>query len=183
MLKISDYAVAYGQSQVISGLNLTLAEGEIVALVGRNGMGKTTLMKSLIGMIPSCAGELEFAGTNITGLLSYQRVQHGIGFVPQGRMVFSTMTVEENIKTGIRQSRSLQVPEYLYDYFPVLKEMAKILRKIRDAEGLTILVSEQVLSFVLDVSDKIVVIEKGNIVHQQARSGADEEQIASYLSV
>ena len=121
------------------------------------------------------------------------------------------------------------VPEYLYDYFPVLKEMrkrmagnlsggqqqqlvmaralagkpklllldeptegiqpsiikemAKILRKIRDAEGLTILVSEQVLSFVLDVSDKIVVIEKGNIVHQQARSGADEEQIASYLSV
>lgn len=58
MLKISDYAVAYGQSQVISGLNLTLAEGEIVALVGRNGMGKTTLMKSLIGMIPSCAGEL-----------------------------------------------------------------------------------------------------------------------------
>ncbi|POT88306.1 urea ABC transporter ATP-binding subunit UrtE [Enterobacter cloacae complex sp. ECNIH14] len=229
MLKVSDYAVAYGQSQVISGLNLTLAEGEIVALVGRNGMGKTTLMKSLIGMIPSCAGELEFAGTNITGLLSYQRVQHGIGFVPQGRMVFSTMTVEENIKTGIRQSRSLQVPEYLYDYFPVLKEMrkrmagnlsggqqqqlvmaralagkpklllldeptegiqpsiikemAKILRKIRDAEGLTILVSEQVLSFVLDVSDKIVVIEKGNIVHQQARSGADEEQIASYLSV
>ena len=125
MLKISDYAVAYGQSQVISGLNLTLAEGEIVALVGRNGMGKTTLMKSLIGMIPSCAGELEFAGTNITGLLSYQRVQHGIGFVPQGRMVFSTMTVEENIKTGIRQSRSLQVPEYLYDYFPVLKEMRK----------------------------------------------------------
>ena len=238
MLKISDYAVAYGQSQVISGLNLTLAEGEIVALVGRNGMGKTTLMKSLIGMIPSCAGELEFAGTNITGLLSYQRVQHGIGFVPpgrkgffvaQGRMLFATMRVEENIKTGIRQSRSLQVPEYLYDYFPVLKEMrkrmagnlsggqqqqlviaralagkpklllldeptegiqpsiikemAKILRKIRDAEGLTILVSEQVLSFVLDVSDKIVVIEKGNIVHQQARSGADEEQIASYLSV
>lgn len=63
-------------------------------------MGKTTLMKSLIGMIPSCAGELEFAGTNITGLLSYQRVQHGIGFIPQGRMVFSTMTVEENIKRG-----------------------------------------------------------------------------------
>ncbi|EPJ7193417.1 ATP-binding cassette domain-containing protein [Klebsiella pneumoniae] len=139
MLKISDYAVAYGQSQVISGLNLTLAEGEIVALVGRNGMGKTTLMKSLIGMIPSCAGELEFAGTNITGLLSYQRVQHGIGFVPQGRMVFSTMTVEENIKTGIRQSRSLQVPEYLYDYFPVLKEMRKqvsITRAIRALESL-----------------------------------------------
>ena len=66
MLKISDYAVAYGQSQVISGLNLTLAEGEIVALVGRNGMGKTTLMKSLIGMIPTCAGELEFAGTNLS---------------------------------------------------------------------------------------------------------------------
>ncbi|MGE2404225.1 ATP-binding cassette domain-containing protein [Klebsiella pneumoniae] len=84
MLKISDYAVAYGQSQVISGLNLTLAEGEIVALVGRNGMGKTTLMKSLIGMIPSCAGELEFAGTNITGLLSYQRVSAWHWLCPAG---------------------------------------------------------------------------------------------------
>ena len=88
MLKISDYAVAYGQSQVISGLNLTLAEGEIVALVGRNGMGKTTLMKSLIGMIPSCAGELEFAGTNITGLLSYQRFSMALALSRRGEWYF-----------------------------------------------------------------------------------------------
>jgi len=160
---------------------------------------------------------------------SFQRVQSGMGFVPQGRMVFSTLTVEENIKTGLLNARSQEIPDYIYDYFPVLKvmgkrmagnlsggqqqqlvmaralvgrpklllldeptegiqpsiikEMAKILRKIRDSEGLTILVAEQVLSFVLDVADKIVVIEKGNIVHQQARAEVNEQQIASYLSV
>lgn len=229
MLGLSNYSVAYGQSRVITGLNLHLAAGEIVALVGRNGMGKTTLMKSLIGMIPSSGGELLFEGENIAPLVSHQRVQRGIGFVPQGRMVFSTMTVEENIKAGIRDTAAGQVPDMLYDYFPVLKEMrkrmagnlsggqqqqlvmaralagkprlllldeptegiqpsiikemARLLRRIRDEQGLTILVSEQVLSFVLDVSDKIIVIEKGNIVQQQLRSQADEALIASYLSV
>jgi len=229
MLNITDYSVGYGQSLVISGMNLSLEKGEIVALVGRNGMGKSTLMKSLIGMIPSVSGEVQVEGNSIVAMPSFQRVQSGMGYVPQGRMVFSTLTVEENIKTGLRNPRIKQVPEYLYEYFPVLKEMrkrmagnlsggqqqqlvmaralvgqpklllldeptegiqpsiikemAKILRKIRDAEGLTILVAEQVLSFVLDVADKIVVIEKGNIVHQEARISVREEQIASYLSV
>jgi len=229
MLKITDYSVGYGQSLVIFGMNLSLEKGEIVALVGRNGMGKSTLMKSLIGMIPSTSGQVHVAGNSIVAMPSFQRVQSGMGFVPQGRMVFSTLTVEENIKTGLLNARSQEIPDYIYDYFPVLKvmgkrmagnlsggqqqqlvmaralvgrpklllldeptegihpsiikEMAKILRKIRDSEGLTILVAEQVLSFVLDVADKIVVIEKGNIVHQQARAEVNEQQIASYLSV
>ncbi len=88
MLKISDYAVAYGQSQVISGLNLTLAEGEIVALVGRNGMGKTTLMKSLIGMIPSCAGELEFAVQILPACLVTSVFSMALALSRRGRWYF-----------------------------------------------------------------------------------------------
>ncbi|KEA51084.1 MULTISPECIES: urea ABC transporter ATP-binding subunit UrtE [Mangrovibacter] len=229
MLTLSDYSVAYGQSQVINGMSLSLQPGEIVAVVGRNGMGKTTLMKSLIGMIPASRGDLQFDGQSLVAVPGYERVQRGMGFVPQGRMVFSSMTVEENIKTGIHSGKSLTIPEYLYEYFPVLrefrkrmagnlsggqqqqlvlaralagkpklllldeptegiqpsiiKEIAKILRQIRDAEGLTILVSEQVLSFVMDVADRIIVIEKGNIVHQEDRLSADVKKIASYLAV
>lgn len=229
MLNLTDYAVSYGQSQIIQGLNLSISAGEIVALVGRNGMGKTTLMKSLIGMIESRSGKVLFDGSDIISLASHERVHRGLGFVPQGRMVFATMTVEENIRTGMKSARDTRVPDLLYDYFPalwdlrkrmagnlsggqqqqlvmaralagkpklllldeptegiqpsIIKEMAKILRRIRDQEGLTILVSEQVLSFVLDVSDRIVVMEKGHIVHQEQREHAEREKIASYLAV
>jgi urea transport system ATP-binding protein len=229
MLNIKNYHVAYGQSRIIENLNLQVKENEIVALIGRNGMGKTTLMKSLIGMIPAQAGQVLFQGQDISRDKSYQRVRRGIGYVPQGRMVFSTMTVEENIKTGLSSREKGKIPAMLYSIFPVLeemknrlagnlsggqqqqlviaralaghpkmllldeptegiqpsiiKEMAQTLRRIRDEQGLTILVSEQVLSFVLDVADRVFVIEKGLIVHQEERQSINAEQVAAYLSV
>ena len=229
MLKLNNYNVAYGQSRVISDMNLDIGEGEIIALVGRNGMGKTTLLKSLIGMVPQESGQILLDGEDISAQQSHERVASGIGFVPQGRMIFSTMTVTENIVTGLTTTGEKKVPEDLYDLFPVLKEMGKrrggnlsggqqqqlaiaralasrpkllvldeptegiqpsiiremaqTLRKIRDERGLTILVSEQVLSFALDVSDKVMVIEKGEIVHQESSAEADQKKIAAYLSV
>jgi len=229
MLKLQDYNVAYGQSRVISDMNLEIGEGEIVALVGRNGMGKTTLLKSLIGMVPHQSGSITLGGEEIGPMESHQRVASGIGFVPQGRMIFSTMTVTENIITGLTTTGEKKIPEDLYDLFPVLKEMGKrrggnlsggqqqqlaiaralasrpkllildeptegiqpsiiremvhTLRRIRDERGLSILVSEQVLSFALDVSDRVMVIEKGNIVHQEPSATADQKKIAAYLSV
>lgn len=229
VLNIQNYHVAYGQSRIIENLNLQVKENEIVALIGRNGMGKTTLMKSLIGMIPAQAGQVLFQGQDISRDKSYQRVRRGIGYVPQGRMVFSTMTVEENIKTGLPSREKGKIPAMLYAIFPVLeemknrlagnlsggqqqqlviaralaghpkmllldeptegiqpsiiKEMAQTLRRIRDEQGLTILVSEQVLSFVLDVADRVFVIEKGLIVHQEERQSINAEQVAAYLSV
>jgi urea transport system ATP-binding protein len=229
MLKLNNYNVAYGQSRVISDMNLEIGEGEIIALVGRNGMGKTTLLKSLIGMVPQESGEILLDGEDISAQQSHERVASGIGFVPQGRMIFSTMTVTENIVTGLTTTGEKKVPEDLYDLFPVLKEMGKrrggnlsggqqqqlaiaralasrpkllvldeptegiqpsiiremaqTLRRIRDERGLTILVSEQVLSFALDVSDKVMVIEKGEIVHQESSADADQKKIAAYLSV
>jgi urea transport system ATP-binding protein len=229
MLKLNNYNVAYGQSRVISDMNLEIGEGEIISLVGRNGMGKTTLLKSLIGMVPQESGQILLDGEDISEQQSHERVASGIGFVPQGRMIFSTMTVTENIVTGLTTTGEKKVPEDLYELFPVLKEMGKrrggnlsggqqqqlaiaralasrpkllvldeptegiqpsiiremaqTLRRIRDERGLTILVSEQVLSFALDVSDKVMVIEKGEIVHQESSAEADQKKIAAYLSV
>jgi urea transport system ATP-binding protein len=229
MLAVSDYRVCYGQSEVLHGLNFTVQPNEIVAIMGRNGMGKTTLMKSLMGVIPSSKGSVKLNDTEVSQLKSYQRVAKGFGFVPQGRMIFSSMTVKENIETGLTATKKKAVPQELYDMFPVLhdmrsrrggnlsggqqqqlaiaralasdpkmlfldeptegiqpsiiREMGRTLKAIRDNRGLSIIVSEQVLSFALDIADRILVIEKGEIVHEELRSSVDEAKVASYLSV
>lgn len=229
MLAVSDYHVCYGQSEVLHGLNFTVQPNEIVAIMGRNGMGKTTLMKSLMGVIPSASGSVKLGETEVSSLKSYQRVATGFGFVPQGRMIFSSMTVKENIETGLTSTNKKIVPQELYDMFPVLhemrgrrggnlsggqqqqlaiaralasdpkmllldeptegiqpsiiREMGRTLKAIRDKRGLSIIVSEQVLSFALDIADRILVIEKGEIVHEELRSSVDEAKVASYLSV
>lgn len=229
MLDISGLCVSYGESRIINDLNMRIGENEIVAIVGRNGMGKTTLMKSLVGMHPSSAGSIRLGERDLAPLQSYQRVRAGIGFVPQGRMIFSTMTVRENIETGLSASGGKRVPEHLYELFPVLRDMrsrrggnlsggqqqqlaiaralagnpkvllldeptegiqpsiihelARTLRRIRDEHGLSIIVSEQVLSFVLDVADRVLVMEKGVLVHEAERTAIDEQVIAGFLSV
>lgn len=229
MFSVSDYSVAYGQSEVIGKLNIAIASNEIVAIIGRNGMGKTTLMKSLIGMIPSRSGRITLDGMELSALKSHQRVRSGMAFVPQGRMIFSAMTARENIETGLTTAENKKIPERLYDLFPVLREMksrpggnlsggqqqqlaiaralasrpkillldeptegiqpsiiremARTLRRIRDEQQLSIVVSEQVLSFALDVADRILVMEKGAIVHEQPRATVDREKIAAFLSV
>ena len=229
MLSVSDYRVSYGQSEVLHGLNFTVKPREIVAVMGRNGMGKTTLMKSLMGVIPSSGGSVKLDGEEVSQLKSFQRVANGFGFVPQGRMIFSSMTVKENIETGLTTTKKRSVPKELYDMFPVLlemrnrrggnlsggqqqqlaiaralasdpkmlfldeptegiqpsiiREMGRTLKAIRDQRGLSIVVSEQVLSFALDIADRILVIEKGQIVHEELRETVNEAKVASYLSV
>ena len=123
MLRVSNYDVAYGQSTIIRNMNLKVEENEIVAVVGRNGMGKTTLMKSLIGMEKARAGITELDGVDLSAMKSCQRVKAGLGFVPQGRMIFPSLTVKENIETGLAAVGEKKVPKDLYELFPVLEEM------------------------------------------------------------
>ena len=123
MLAISDLHVAYGQSEVLHGLNVSVAPNEIVAIMGRNGMGKTTLMKSLMGILPAKSGSVKMDGAELSALPSYARVAKGLAYVPQGRMIFSTMTVKENIETGLVVSGGSEVPDDIYELFPVLKDM------------------------------------------------------------
>ncbi len=229
MLTTSGLRVSYGQSEVLHGIDLSVAPGEIVAVLGRNGMGKSTLMKSLIGLMPAKSGEIRLKGANITPLKSHKRVAKGVAYVPQGRMIFSAMTVEENIETGLFVRGKKQVPPHLYELFPVLKEMRKrrggnlsggqqqqlaiaralatdpsvllldeptegiqpsiilelgrTLKRIRDERNLSIVVSEQVLRFALDIADRILVIEGGRIVHEAARADIDEDKVARFLAV
>jgi urea transport system ATP-binding protein len=100
MLKIHNLSAAYGQSEVLHNIDISAQAGEIVALVGRNGMGKSTLMKSLIGVMPARSGRILIDGADLSGLPSYERVARGLAYVPQGRQIFGTMTVKENIETG-----------------------------------------------------------------------------------
>jgi urea transport system ATP-binding protein len=229
MFQVHNLSAAYGQSEVLHAIDLSAQAGEIVALVGRNGMGKSTLMKSLMGVMPARTGKILVDGADVAGLPSYQRVAHGLAYVPQGRQIFGTMTVRENIETGLVVTGKSQVPQQIYALFPILaefagrrggnlsggqqqqlaiaralasdpkvllldeptegiqpsiiKDLARLLREIRSIRNICIVVCEQVLSFVLDVADRILVMEGGRIVHADTRDQVDEATIARYLAV
>ena len=109
MLIVKNLHVAYGQSEALHGIDLSAKKNETVAIMGRNGMGKTTLFKSLIGILPLKSGHIEVAGKEVSKDESYMRVAKGIAYVPQGRMIFPTLTVEENIHTGLENAKVKKV--------------------------------------------------------------------------
>ncbi|MFT3855984.1 MAG: urea ABC transporter ATP-binding subunit UrtE [Aquabacterium sp.] len=229
MLQVKDLFVSYGQSQALHGISFEANKNETVAIMGRNGMGKTTLFKSLMGVLPTKAGEIQVGGHSVVKDESFQRVKKGIAYVPQGRMIFPTLTVQENIETGLENSKSKKIPDEIYALFPVLfdmrnrkggnlsggqqqqlaiaralvtnpkvllldeptegiqpsiiKDIAKALNEIRKLREITIVVSEQVLSFAMDVADRLFVIEGGRLVHETTRADTDAERIKAYLSV
>ena len=126
MFFITRLNVSYGESKVITDLNLELQKGEILAVMGRNGMGKTTLFKSLIGILDCGSGSsIKINDTELASEPSYLRVRNGLAYVPQGRMIFPNLSVTDNIRTGLDSSNEKNVPDYVYELFPVLKEMGK----------------------------------------------------------
>lgn len=229
MLDISHLHVSYGESHVINDISFSVRSNESVAIMGRNGMGKTTLLKSLIGLLPVRSGSIKLDGTDLTDMPSYRRVQEGLAFVPQGRMVFPFLTVEQNILTGSEYSGHRDVPDYIYRFFPVLKDMkhrkggnlsggqqqmlaiaralisdpkvlildeptegiqpsiikeiAQTLNVLRKERGFSVVVSEQVLSFALDLADHFLVIDRGRIVHEEPRANLDQDKVKSFLTV
>ena len=123
MLNVENIQVSYGQSKVIENLSFSAESNQTLAIMGRNGMGKTTLFKSLIGVLPIGEGTISIDDSDLSKMESYQRVQQGIAYVPQGRMIFPTLTVKENIETGLEYSKSRKIPDEIYSLFPVLHEM------------------------------------------------------------
>ena len=124
ILSLENVDVRYGQSHVLYGINLGVDEGKIVALLGRNGVGKTTMMRSIIGLTPPSAGKILFKGKDIARHPAYTIARQGIGYVPQGREIIPNLTVKENLLLGtiIRNGKIGTIPEEIFDYFPILKE-------------------------------------------------------------
>ena len=124
MLEVRELEAAYGRSQVLFGISLQIAAGEIVTLLGRNGMGKTTTVRTIMGMLRPKAGDISFAGRRIAGLPSYRVAQAGLGLVPEGRQIFPNLTVRENlVATAANRSGSKEPWDLgrVYAFFPNLK--------------------------------------------------------------
>jgi urea transport system ATP-binding protein len=125
MLKIEQLNQYYGQSHTLWDLDLDVPEGECSVLMGRNGVGKTTLLQCIMGLLPVTSGSVQYDGRELTRFGAEQRAGLGIGYVPQGRQIFPLLTVEENLLIGLpaRRDGLRRVPDFIFELFPVLKEM------------------------------------------------------------
>jgi len=124
MLNVHSINQYYGGSHILRDVSLQATLGKITVVLGRNGVGKTTLLKSLMGLVPIRSGSIGFNGRAIEKDTPYERARAGIGFVPQGREIFARLTVEENLRMGLAsQPAGTPIPAELYDLFPVLKQM------------------------------------------------------------
>ena len=229
MLSVKGLNVYYGESHVVRDVSFDVGDVETVAVMGRNGMGKSTLLKSLIGLLRARSGSVALTGRELLGFPSFERVAAGLGYVPQGRMIFPYLTVEENILSGMETVADKTIPSYIYEVFPVLKEMksrrggnlsggqqqqlaiaralvsnpkllildeptegiqpsiikdiARTLNKLKAERGFALLVSEQVLSFTMEIADRFLIIEKGHFVYEDTRDRVDAAKIHGYLTV
>ncbi len=125
MLSLKNVNQFYGESHTLWDINLEIAKGECVCLMGRNGVGKTTVMKSIMGLLPIRSGEIHFDGHDLSRAAAERRARVGIGYVPQGREIFPQLTVEENLRIGLsaRADKTRNALDKVYEMFPVLKEM------------------------------------------------------------
>ncbi len=230
MLKISGLDAYYGESKIINDLSLNVPKGKIVALIGRNGVGKSTTLKSIMGLTKTPKGSIKFDGYEMLKLKPYERAKLGIGYVPQGRDIFPQMTVEENLNLGLTiKGRKAKVPDNVISLFPIISKFAlrkggdlsggqqqqlaiaralasepKLLildeptegiqpsiiedigyaiKKINEWTGISILIVEQYLDFVLDVADEYYLMDKGEIIMKGKTEGANKEEIQSKMSV
>jgi urea transport system ATP-binding protein len=229
MLSVQSLNVYYGDSHVVRNVSLALAPGETVAVMGRNGMGKTTLFKSLIGILPARSGSVALGEKDITRSRSFERVASGLAYVPQGRMIFPYLTVEENIVAGMENAKDTTVPAYVYETFPVLHEMrkrrggnlsggqqqqlaiaralvanpkvllldeptegiqpsiikdiARALNRLKAHLHFSMLVSEQVLSFAMEVADRFLILERGEVAYESSKADVDTARVHAYLTV
>jgi len=170
MLRVEGLDQYYGQSHTLWNIGLEVPEGRCVCLLGRNGVGKTTLLKCIMGLLPVASGRIDFARKEIAGAPAEWRARLGIGYVPQGREIFPRLTVEENLRLGLlaRRDGVRKLPERIFELFPVLKQMRR--RRGGDLSG----GQQQQLAIgrALAVGPKLLILDEPtegiqpNIVHE-----------------
>jgi branched-chain amino acid transport system ATP-binding protein len=233
LLEVEKIYTAYGLSRVLFGISLNVDQGEVVAMLGRNGVGKTTTLRSIMGLTPPYAGSIKWMGKEITGVSPYQIARMGIGYVPEDRRIFSDLNVWENLDVAMRKSESSEYEwtmDRVFELFPVLgtmknrrggnlsggeQQMLAIARTLMGnpklflldepseglapvvvnqlagqisrlkQEGMTILLCEQNVEFSLELSDKIYILEKGEVRFEGSVNDfmKEEETCRAFLTV
>jgi urea transport system ATP-binding protein len=237
LLEITGLEAYYGESRILNNLSMAVPKGKIVCLIGRNGVGKSTVLRSVMGLVKTPSGSIKLRGRELIGAKTWQRAREGIGYVPQGRDIFPQLTVEENLRLGfqIRGGRSPngmtkeEALEMVYDLFPVIADMlnrkggdlsggqqqqlaiaralvaspdllildeptegiqpsiiqdiVRAIRKINKGFGISLLVVEQYLDFVMNLSDQYYVMVKGVTVLNGETEQADPDIIQTYMTI
>jgi len=170
VLNIKNLNQFYGESHTLWDVDLDVLSGKCTCLMGRNGVGKTTLLKSIMGLLPVSSGSILFEGTELTGRPAELRARKGIGYVPQGREIFTQLSVEENLRVALlaRDDGLREIPEYIFEIFPVLKQMLN--RRGGDLSG----GQQQQLAIgrALSINPKLLILDEPtegiqpNIVHE-----------------
>ena len=231
MLVVKDVDLHYGAAIALRGVSLTAEIGEVTCLLGRNGVGKTSLLRAVTGAYPVSRGTITWNGEDITGLPTYERARRGIAWVPQGRDIFPLLTVRENLETGfaVLPRGQRQVTDAIFDLFPILKTMlrrrggdlsggqqqqlaiaralvmkprllvldeptegiqpsiikdiGRVITLLRASGEMAILLVEQYFDFARDLAQRIVVMDRGDIVLAGRREELDEADVRRRLSV
>ena len=231
MLVVKDVDLHYGAAIALRGVSLTAEIGEVTCLLGRNGVGKTSLLRAVTGAYPVSRGTITWNGEDITGLPTYERARRGIAWVPQGRDIFPLLTVRENLETGfaVLPRGQRQVTDAIFDLFPILKTMlrrrggdlsggqqqqlaiaralvmkprllvldeptegiqpsiikdiGRVIDLLRSRGEMAILLVEQYFDFARDLGQRLIVMDRGDIVVNSARTDLDEDDVRRRLSV
>lgn len=230
-LEVQNINTFYGTSHILHGVTINIPDGAMVSVLGRNGVGKSTLLKSIIGINPPHNGTIQFNGTNVTKQKTHEHARAGISYVPQGREIIPDLSVKENLLLAMRGkgNTAKEVPHFIYDFFPaletiqkrnggvlsggqqqqlaiaraliqdptlllldepteglqpsVVEEIDEIIKRIHSERNCSILLVEQNLEFVRDVTQHFAIMDNGQIAEEGKIENLTDELASQYLSV